>query len=180
MTRRKLLPVALTSLVVLLIGLLTPSAGHAAAGVPWPGPVICAKGTVSPGTPVTGILERIPFDVNLAPCDFVDPATVPEARWGVARYTASDATISSFDLQPFTVGGPTIRQSWGYFSFDLARSQAVCLITGLNSRIACLKVSTDRITGALVFESLPPGDALVKRPVAIADHTGNPECGACP
>jgi hypothetical protein len=180
MTRRKLLPVALTSLVVLLFGLLMPTAGHAAATVTWPGPVLCAKGTVAPGTPVPGVLERIPFNVNFEPCDVVDPAAVPEARWGVARYTASSATISSFDLQPFTVGGPTVRQATGYFTFDLARSQAVCLITGPNSRIACLKVSTDRATGALVFEPLPVGDPLVRRPVAISDNTGNPECGACP
>lgn len=179
MTRRKLLSVALTSLVVLLSGLFAPTAAHAAK-VTWPGPVICAKGTVAPGAPIPGILERIPFDVNLEPCEFVDPAAVPEARWGVARYTAVDATISTFDLYPFTVGGPTIRQTYGYYSFDLARSQAVCLITGLNSRIACLRVTTDRVTGKLVFEPLPAGDALVKRPVVISDHTGNPECGACP
>jgi hypothetical protein len=180
MTRRKLLPVVLTSLAILLVSLLTPAAGHAAEGRPWPGPVICAKGTVAPGTPIPGILERIPFNVNFEPCEFVDPAAVPEARWAVARYTAVEATITSFDLQPFTVGGPTIRQTWGSFTFDLQRSQAVCLVTGPTSRIACLRVTTDRTTGALVFEPLPAGDALVRKPVSINDNTGNPECGACP
>lgn len=179
MTRRQLLPVALTSLVVLLFGLLTPGAGHAAK-VAWPGPVICAKGTLAAAAPVPGILERIPFDVTLEPCASVDPETLAQGRWGVVRYTAVEAVISSYELQPFTVGGPTNRQVRGFFSFDLARSQAVCVITSLTSRVACLRVTTDQATGALVFAPLPAGDPLVKKTVVIRDETGNPECGACP
>jgi hypothetical protein len=179
MTRRKLLPVALTSLVVLLYGLLTPGAGHAAK-VGWPGRTICAKGTVAAGTPIPGILERIPFDINLVPCASVDPATLPEARWGVATYTAWEATIASYELQPFALEGPTVGQTFGIFTLDLPRTQAVCLITGLNSRIACLRVTRDQATGAFGFQSLAAGDPLVARPVVFRDETGNPECGACP
>jgi hypothetical protein len=193
MSRRTLLPILLTPIVIVLVGVATVATGNAGAkpggagggggagGAPWPGTSICAEGTldfvdIDPTT--------MEFAGSIQPCVGTDPATVAGARWGVAQYRTQGAFLSETSVRRFdsataptafavtVVLGPFDGAIWGPL-------QAACLITAPRVRLACVEITT-LWNGSLHIAPIPVDDPRVGSSVTvIRPDAPDPECGAC-
>jgi hypothetical protein len=187
MSRRTLLPILLTPIVIVMVGVATVATGNAEAqpggtgGAPWPGTAICAEGTldfvdIDPTT--------MEFAGSIQPCAGTDPAAVAGARWGVAQYRAQGAFLFENSLRRFdaATAATAFEVTVMLGQFDGAvwgPLQAACLITAPNVRLACVEITTEW-NGALHIAPIPVDDPRVGRPVTvIRDDTPDPECGAC-
>jgi hypothetical protein len=187
MSRRTLLPIVLTPIVIVLVGVATMATGNAEAqpggtgGAPWPGTSICAEGTLA-------FADIDPAAIALAgsiqPCAGTDPATVVGARWAVARYHTQGAFLYEVGARSFdSATAPTtfeVRVAiaglegavWGPL-------QAACLITAPKVRLACVEITTEW-NGGLHIAPIPVNDPRVIRVATVIRDPGpDPECGAC-
>jgi hypothetical protein len=184
MSRRTLLPILLTPIVIGLLGVAATATGNAEAqpgGAPWPGTWICAEGTLAfaDSDPTTIVLAG-----SIQPCAGTDPAAVAGARWGVARYHTQGSFISEGRARPFdSATAPTAFQVRlerdGLLGAVGGPLQAACLITAPRIRLACVEFTTEW-NGTLHIDPIPVDDPRVIRVVTVQpDPEIDPECGAC-
>jgi hypothetical protein len=187
MSRRTLLPILMTPIVIVLLGVATTATGNAEAqpggadGAPWPGTSICAEGTLAFADIDPTAIE---FAGSIQPCAGTDPATVAGAGWGVARYHTQGAFLFEGSVRPFdSATAPTVFEA----SVDLdgllggvwGPLQATCLITAPKVRLACVGITTEW-NGARNIAPIPVDDPRVIRPVTVLrNYSPDPECGAC-
>jgi hypothetical protein len=182
MSRRTLLPVLLTPIVIVLLGAATTATGNAEAqpgGAPWPGATICAEGTLD-------FADIDPDGIHLAgsiqPCAGTDPGAVAGVRWGVAQYRTQGAFIFENGirhLDPATTPFEARIDTYDLLNGAWGPLQAACLITAPKVRLACVAITTEW-NGAMQIAPIPVSDPLVSRLVTIVrDDPPDPECGAC-
>ena len=183
MFRRAWLSAVVAGIAVVLV---TP--GQALA-LNYPGARICAEGSVTAGERTAGSPARTPLVVRFQPCAGTDPAVVAGARWAMAEYSDTIAYLRVAP-RPFPADGSQGTEvTPGYVDGMLTDAyrrgliRATCLVTGYETRVACVRVSLDGSgpAGRIQISPLSVGDPLVNRP---ADYHGmvvepNPECAAC-
>jgi hypothetical protein len=182
-----LLAVAALPFVVLLVGALVTVPGVAGADAQSDsfGAAICADGTMTAGERTATVPARTPLLLSIQPCAGTDPETVAAARWGAATYFDSHAHIGTLGIFPFNAEGPTTMETMGFADGDLTigiwgRVRAVCLITGVDQRVACVRVNAVGAANTILIEPLAVDDPLVTRTVTISvDPRPDPACGAC-
>src|SRR4051812_37443959 len=106
MSRRPWPAAVVVSAVVLSLGALgaSPSRADPTPPLQWPGPAICASGTLVAGAR-TGTPARTRLIVDIEPCPGTEQAVVASARWGLADYYANGASMSVHSAYRFSSSG---------------------------------------------------------------------------
>ncbi len=185
MKRRWLIPILVPAATILIgLSLLTSvNASDVPPGPPWGHPDVCASGALDGAWsgPTPGRLNLTGW---IAPCADADPAIVSQARIGLGLYGTGGAFVNRDGAIAFTsTTGPTDVGRYLTIPSSLnigpaGRLQALCLVTALTTRVACVSVSGG--AGTVSVAPLPITDPQVNRPTTVmVNNSPEPECVAC-
>ena len=177
----------LTRILVPLAVLATVVAGtavaHAVDTVPpgstarWPHPAICAEGELAGA--VTSTPGQLALTGWVRPCPDADPEAVAQAGLGLAWYHNGQGVLDDGPGLPLASATAPTPVDLRVGPVGRYPQEAVCLVTGPASRVACLWISTGS-TGAVTVSPVPVDDPGVREPaVVVADQEINPSCAAC-
>jgi hypothetical protein len=171
------------AMALLAAGLLTPAPARAAdLPITW---LSCAHGTLANYFTAAGTTSgytTLGVTAQAQPCT----TETPSGQFGIALYkrerlTGQPAPAELVELSLVGNGGQ--RSAWGGYSSRLYGAAGVCVVAGVDVRLACIWID-DPQPGTPVMSDIAVDDAAVARPieenrVVLIGRHSVPLCGTC-